>query len=37
MNTAFGEPTSDAMPLDMRHLRNPIQYNCPTEARVFLV
>jgi hypothetical protein len=29
MNTAFGEPTPDAMPFDMRHLRNPIQYSCP--------
>jgi hypothetical protein len=32
MNTAFGEPTLDAMPFDMRHLRNPIQYCCPTGA-----
>jgi hypothetical protein len=32
MNTAFGEPTSDAMPFDMRHLRNPVQYNCPADA-----
>jgi hypothetical protein len=27
MNTAFGEPISDAMPFDMRHLRNPITYH----------
>ena len=32
MNTAFGEPTPEAMPFDMRHLRNPIQYNCPVDA-----
>jgi hypothetical protein len=32
MNTAFGEPTPDAMPFDMRHLRNPVQYNCPVDA-----
>jgi hypothetical protein len=29
MNTAYGEPTGDAMPFDMRHLRNPILYACP--------
>jgi hypothetical protein len=28
MNTAFGAPTADAMPFDMRHLRNPITYEC---------
>jgi hypothetical protein len=32
MNTAFGKPTPDAMPFDMRHLRNPIQYDCPPGA-----
>ena len=30
MNTAFGEP-SDAMPFDLRHLRNPITYRCPPD------
>jgi hypothetical protein len=29
MNTAYGEPISDAMPFNMRHLRNPIAYHCP--------
>jgi len=29
MNTAFGVPTAEAMPFDMRHLRNPIAYDCP--------
>lgn len=28
MNTAYGQP-GDGMPFDMRHLRNPIPYNCP--------
>ena len=32
MNTAFGEPTAEAMPFDMRHLRNPICYHCSAEA-----
>jgi hypothetical protein len=31
MNTAYGEPTGDAMPFDMRHLRNPITYCCPAD------
>ena len=31
MNTAYGEPTAEAMPFDMRHLRNPITYNCPAD------
>lgn len=31
MNTAYGEPTAAAMPFDMRHLRNPITYNCPLD------
>jgi hypothetical protein len=30
MNTAFGEP-SDAMPFDLKHLRNPITYHCSPE------
>jgi hypothetical protein len=29
MNTAFGQPTAETMPFDMRHLRNPITYHCP--------
>src|SRR5262245_41018495 len=29
MNVAFGEPTPDSMPFDIRHLRNPITYDCP--------
>jgi hypothetical protein len=32
MNTAYGEPTGDAMPFDMRHLRNPITYKCEKDA-----
>jgi hypothetical protein len=28
INTAFGEPTAESMPFDMRHLRNPITYHC---------
>ena len=32
MNTAFGAPTAENMPFDMRHLRNPILYHCPVEA-----
>ncbi|WP_175905153.1 hypothetical protein [Burkholderia seminalis] len=32
MNTAFGEPTSDNLPFDLRHLRHPIQYHCPADA-----
>ncbi len=31
MNTAYGEPTVEAMPFDMRHLRNPITYECPPD------
>lgn len=27
MNTAFGEPTAETMPFDMRHLRHPITYH----------
>lgn len=29
MNIAYGAPTAEAMPFDMRHLRNPIAYDCP--------
>ena len=29
LNTAYGEPVADAMPFNMRHLRNPIAYHCP--------
>ncbi|HET7176150.1 MAG TPA: hypothetical protein VFK21_09080 [Gammaproteobacteria bacterium] len=32
MNVAYGKPTPDGMPFDMRHLRNPICYNCPTHV-----
>lgn len=32
MNTAFGEPTPEAMPFNLRHLRNPILYECPVDA-----
>ena len=32
MNTAYGEPVGDAMPFDMRHLRNPITYHCSEAA-----
>jgi hypothetical protein len=32
MNTAYGEPTTEAMPFDMRHLRYPITYSCPEGA-----
>jgi len=32
MNTAFGNPTDEEMPFDMRHLRHPIQYDCPADA-----
>ncbi len=32
MNAALGEPTSETMPFDMRHLRFPITYNCPADA-----
>jgi hypothetical protein len=29
MNIAFGQPTAEAMPFNMRHLRNPITYESP--------
>ena len=32
MNTAYGAPSGDAMPFDMRHLRNPITYCCEPGA-----
>ncbi len=32
MNVAFGAPSAEAMPFDMRHLRNPITYDCPPNA-----
>lgn len=32
MNVAYGEPTSDAMPFDLRHLRNPITFRLPDDA-----
>jgi hypothetical protein len=32
MNTAFGEPTAENMPFDMRHLRNPLTYSCSPDA-----
>jgi hypothetical protein len=31
MNIAFGAPSAESMPFDMRHLRNPITYNCPND------
>jgi hypothetical protein len=32
MNTAYGEPSGDNMPFDLRHQRNPITYSCPKDA-----
>lgn len=32
MNTAFGEPSWDSLPFDMRHLRHPIRYNITDET-----
>jgi hypothetical protein len=32
MNTAFGKPAPEAMPFNLRHLRNPILYHCPLDA-----
>lgn len=32
MNTAYGEPTAEALPFDMRHLRHPICYHLPETA-----
>jgi hypothetical protein len=31
MNSAFGEPTPDALPFDMRHLRRPVTYHLQTD------
>ena len=31
MNIAHGDPIADAMPFNMRHLRNPIAYHCPDD------
>jgi hypothetical protein len=32
MDAAHGKPTAEAMPFDMRHLRNPTKYDCPDHA-----
>ena len=32
MNTAYGEPSGENMPFDLRHQRNPITYFCPEGA-----
>src|SRR5471030_438621 len=32
MNTAYGVPSADTLPFDMRHLRFPITYDCPDDA-----
>jgi hypothetical protein len=32
MNDAYGGPTSESLPFDMRHLRYPITYSCPEDA-----
>ncbi len=32
MNTAYGEPSGENMPFDLRHQRNPIAYFCPKGA-----
>ncbi len=32
MNTAYGDPSTDLLPFDMRHLRNPITYHLPDDA-----
>lgn len=34
MNTAYGKPTAETLPFDMRHLRWPIQYNLGESANV---
>lgn len=33
MNTVFGEPKRESMPFDMAHLRFPITYNLPADAK----
>ena len=32
MNVAHGRPTDSNMPFNLRHLRHPIQYDCPDDA-----
>lgn len=32
MNTAYGEPSDETLPFDLRHHRHPIQYHCPADA-----
>jgi hypothetical protein len=32
MNVAFGKPTSESMPFDLRHLRHPITFDCLEDA-----
>lgn len=32
MNTAYGEPTAESMPFDLRHLRHPILFSLPEDA-----
>ena len=32
MNTAYGEPSGENMPFDLRHQQNPITYFCPKRA-----
>lgn len=32
MNTAYGDPSTDKLPFDIRHLRHPLQYHCPEDA-----
>jgi hypothetical protein len=32
MNTAFGEPSDETLPFDLRHHRHPIKYHCPADA-----
>ena len=32
MNTAYGDPKVNQLPFDMRHLRHPVQFDCPEDA-----
>jgi hypothetical protein len=32
MNTAFGSPSDETLPFDLRHHRHPIQYHCAADA-----
>lgn len=32
MNAAYGEPSREALPFDLGHLRFPLTYHCPAEA-----